>query len=930
MGFGKKSSSWITLFSLLLALLIGNIFKTEDAEAYSTDCSINSGTYCKATFSFTGSMEAFIVPSGVTEIVLELAGAQGGSGSSSGGKGGYVSGTLSVTSGATIYVYVGGQNGWNGGGTRGTSTGSATRNSASGGGASDIRISGTTLSDRKVVAGGGGGAGRGDCSFQAGGGGGYPGGLGGTGGTTLSGGNGGTNGGGVSGGGGGTSCTSSARGGGGGGQNGGGGAGGYGTSTGGSSGQCGSTNDNPAGGELLSGATTACFGVGGNGGSSNNGAGGGGGGGWYGGGAGGGNWGSGGGGGSSYLGTMTSTSYTNANQSGNGYVTITYLNSPTPTTFSTSQATPTNASTSSSISYSLVFSQSVTGLAADDFQYAAGGASCNTPTVNGSGNSYTVTVTNCSEGLLTLQLKANSVTGTSVGPPSISSANAITIDRTAPTISSVTAPSNGTYSPTGLPTGSALTFSLVMSESVTVTTSGGTPSLSLTIGSVTRNASYLSQSDSRTLTFRYTLTTSLDEIDTDGIALSSTLALNGGVIADLATNALTNTSLTAAQALPSLTSVLVAQRASAPTITGIDAGNTQLSINFTAGSGNGSAISNYKYSLNGGAFTAFSPVDTTSPLVITGLTNGTSYAVRILAITAVGDGDSSTAVSATPTAIVVAGGSNITATYGESATSLAFTASGGSSPYTFSLSPSISGISIDASTGVVTTSTSLSAGSYTTFVIATDSASRSGQKAISVTISADTPTITIALTGGVTSTPLAASVAIIATVSEEGSVNFQLGGVSISGCSAVATSSGSASCSWTPAALGSATLTAILTPTDNTNYIAATSPSLAITVVTGTSAITLTLSTSTPTKGQTSTITATTTDIAGIVAFRLNGKLIKGCKSKAVSSALATCSWKVSRHGEQTLSARFTPTNNAYNGSAAQVRVVGLRRISRT
>jgi len=624
---------------------------------------------------------------------------------------------------------------------------------------------------------------------------------------------------------------------------------------------------------------------------------------------------------SGYNGTYQSTTLAH------GYLTIT-SSSPAVSSF----APTTTLTNSSTLTYDLLFTQSVTDLAANDFSVSGtGSSSCSVGTPSGSGTTYQVQLTGCSPGTVILTLAQNAVTNSSSqsGPSTATSAATVTIDQTAPTISSVTAPSNGTYSPTGLPTGSALTFSLVMSESVIVTTSGGTPSLSLTIGSVTRSASYLSQSDSRTLTFRYTLTSSLDEIDSDGIALSSTLNLNDGVIADLATNALTNTSLTAAQALPSLTSVLVAQRASAPTITGIDAGNTQLSVNFTAGTNNGSAISNYKYSLNGGAFTAFSPVDTTSPLVITGLTNGTSYAVRILAVTAVGDGDSSTAVSATPTAIVVAAGSDITATFGQSATSLAFTASGGSSPYTFSLSPSISGISIDASTGVVSSSASLAAGNYTTFVIATDSASRSGQKAISVTISADTPTITIALTGAVTSTPLAASVAIIATVSQEGSVDFQLGGVSISGCSAVATSGGSASCSWTPAALGSAALIAILTPTDNTNYIAATSPSLAITVVTGTSAITLTLSTSTPTKGQTITITATTTDIAGVVAFRLNGTLIKGCKSKTVSSALATCSWKVSRHGEQTLSARFTPTNNAYNGSAAQVKVVGLRRSGR-
>lgn len=82
-----------------------------------------------------------------------------------------------------------------------------------------------------------------------------------------------------------------------------------------------------------------------------------------------------------------------------------------------------------------------------------------------------------------------------------------------------------------------------------------------------------------------------------------------------------------------------ATTASAPTITAITAASaTSLSVAFTAGATGGSAITNYKYSLDGGAYTAFSPADITTPLVITGLTAATTYAVRIRAVTAVGDG----------------------------------------------------------------------------------------------------------------------------------------------------------------------------------------------------------------------------------------------------------------------------------------------------
>ena len=89
---------------------------------------------------------------------------------------------------------------------------------------------------------------------------------------------------------------------------------------------------------------------------------------------------------------------------------------------------------------------------------------------------------------------------------------------------------------------------------------------------------------------------------------------------------------------------------SAPVITGVTAGNGTLSVAFTApASDGGAAISNYKYSTNNGStFTAVSPAATTSPMVISGLTNGTAYTVRILAVNIVGDGAASSGVSGTP------------------------------------------------------------------------------------------------------------------------------------------------------------------------------------------------------------------------------------------------------------------------------------------
>lgn len=87
----------------------------------------------------------------------------------------------------------------------------------------------------------------------------------------------------------------------------------------------------------------------------------------------------------------------------------------------------------------------------------------------------------------------------------------------------------------------------------------------------------------------------------------------------------------------------------APIITAIAAGNTQLSIAFNSPE-NGN-VTNYEYSINNGnVWTARNPVSTTSPLVITGLNNGTSYTVKIRGINELGYGISSAAVTGTPLA----------------------------------------------------------------------------------------------------------------------------------------------------------------------------------------------------------------------------------------------------------------------------------------
>jgi len=96
----------------------------------------------------------------------------------------------------------------------------------------------------------------------------------------------------------------------------------------------------------------------------------------------------------------------------------------------------------------------------------------------------------------------------------------------------------------------------------------------------------------------------------------------------------------------------------APTGLSASAGNTTATITFTPPSDGGSAITNYQYSTDGTNYTALNPVDATSPVTITGLTNGTAYTIYLKAVNAAGAGTaSSTYASVTPTAPTLMSGS---------------------------------------------------------------------------------------------------------------------------------------------------------------------------------------------------------------------------------------------------------------------------------
>ena len=112
----------------------------------------------------------------------------------------------------------------------------------------------------------------------------------------------------------------------------------------------------------------------------------------------------------------------------------------------------------------------------------------------------------------------------------------------------------------------------------------------------------------------------------------------------------------------------------APTISSITAGNTQLTVNFTAPADTGgSTISDYEYSTNNGS-TWTSSGSTTSPITITGLTNATTYQVKLRAINTTGNGTASSATNGTPVATVPGAPTITSITAGNAQLSVSFTA----------------------------------------------------------------------------------------------------------------------------------------------------------------------------------------------------------------------------------------------------------------
>jgi len=247
----------------------------------------------------------------------------------------------------------------------------------------------------------------------------------------------------------------------------------------------------------------------------------------------------------------------------------------------------------------------------------------------------------------------------------------------------------------------------------------------------------------------------------------------------------------------------------APTLSTVTVGSQYLSVAFSAGTSDSNApITGYQYSIDNGSNWLDSSA-TASPLLITGLTNGISYVVKIRAQSDIGVGVASGSSTKTPISrpeAVNPGTINYVA--GSGSVQVSWTAPNAngaaiSSTVGTAFSAAIGGSSIATCTASASATTCLISGltNGTTYYVSLQAQNSQGFSPRSnprVAVQPGTASTT-SLSMSAVSALSGASVSLTATVTTgaTGTVNFTTDSVSISGCNAVAVASNQAVCTTT-------------------------------------------------------------------------------------------------------------------------------------
>jgi hypothetical protein len=134
----------------------------------------------------------------------------------------------------------------------------------------------------------------------------------------------------------------------------------------------------------------------------------------------------------------------------------------------------------------------------------------------------------------------------------------------------------------------------------------------------------------------------------------------------------------------------------------------------------------------------------------------------------------------------------------------------------------------------------------------------------------------------------------------------------------------------TPTATGSCVVQSSLAT--NANYLEESSTETTITISSGTVSASLTLEPGSLVFRQAKNVTAVAT-VAGKITFRVNGKVLPGCKNRKVNaenSFTATCSYRPSNHSYVTITATLNPDSSFYVGAVTNsAQYIVTRRVGR-
>ena len=239
---------------------------------------------------------------------------------------------------------------------------------------------------------------------------------------------------------------------------------------------------------------------------------------------------------------------------------------------------------------------------------------------------------------------------------------------------------------------------------------------------------------------------------------------------------------------------------SAPMIGTAAAGNGQATIAFTPGANGGSAITGFTVNCTATGQTARNATGSASPITVSPLTNGATYACAVTATNAVGTGPASATVNVLPSgSATVAGAPTITST----------SPGNGQATINFAAPPSNGGATITSYT--VTCGTVVSSGpsspitvaglsngtTYSCTVAAVNSVGTGPQSAAAAVTPAGLTNSAITLTSNTSLAGYGAPLSLIASVSGTGltgTVSFSVGTIALPGCTAIALVAGKASC----------------------------------------------------------------------------------------------------------------------------------------